>query len=100
MITLIPLIIFSGIFAQNTDIVPTPEQMDQLLNDSTIEQVQTNVEQKKEPKKINKKNKRKMIKEKGIKTKGIKPAKIKKAKNIKKTKKAKKMINGGENADE
>jgi hypothetical protein len=101
-------IIVSGLFAQSSDVVPTPERMEQLLNDSTIEQQsQPVLEQDAVNKDVVKKNKAKALKNKKLKTKKIKTKELKskklKAKKIKainNVEDKEQPITGGEGSNE
>ena len=101
--------IFSGLLAQSSDVVPTPEQMDQLLSDSTIEQSQPAITQDIEPKNTVKNSKVKGLKNKKLRTNKVKSRTLKvrtkklKTKKIKnKASKASKkaIMTGGEGSDE
>ena len=97
------LIIVSGLFAQSSDVVSTPEHLDQLLNDSTVEQqTQLLIQRDIEPKEVIKKSKIKLPKNKKLKSKKIKN-KISKTKKLR-AKKAvadkTQPITGGEGLNE
>ena len=74
--------IISGLFAQGSDVVPTPERMEQLLNDSTIEQQSQPVLEQDTVTLKDKKLKTKKIKSKKLKTKKLKAKKIKAINNV------------------
>ena len=100
--------IISGLFAQSSDVVPTPERMEQLLNDSSIEQQSPPViEKETKTKDVIKKNKIKALKNKKLKTKKLKSKALKskklKGKKIKATEgivDKTQPITGGEGSNE
>ncbi|MEI6092605.1 MAG: hypothetical protein WCQ47_02860 [bacterium] len=75
MIIQVLLFVLSGLFAQDIDVIPSPERLEQVLNDSVVESKQQPVlEQNTDDQIISKAKK-------------IKDKKIKKTKKIKKIKK-------------
>ena len=79
MIFQVLLFVLSGVFAQDIDVIPSPERLEQVLNDSVVESKQQPVlEEKTDDQKISK----------------AKKTKDKKIKKDKKTKKIKKLKKG------